>query len=281
MRAVFHRMQRLPMAKIRTIALMAAIALTAAGCSAFFDFNAFSSLDKPAVPSPTRYQGAAGLSNLQTDLSSPAIVEALKGSPSTVATILTNLNTDNGNFLGTPPSTSTGQIAAILYSDLSLKSTSGDVLVNNIVAAVMTQTTGNLQSILSSIIPADVAGDATKFAAMVNGLLAANVAYDSLGQSLATLPFPTGMNPGDTAQKAAVAWLMYCVDNAVVGAGYGSPTDIDQLFKLVNNQPNGIGSLSTSPANPFDPTGSGIAGAGLNPPSLKRIFDAANAPYPA
>ncbi len=281
MHTVFHRMKRSPMVRIRTFTLLAVVLSTVAGCDAFFGFNAFSSLDKPAVPDPSRYQGASGLANLQADLSSPAVVDALKSSPSTVATILTNLNTDNGNFLATPPSTASGQIAAILYSDLALKATSGDVLVNNIVAAVMTTTTGNLQSVLSSIIPADVAADPVKFASMVNGLLAANVAYDSLGQSLAVLAAPAGMNMGDTAQKAAVAWLMYCVDQAVVGAGYSPPADTDQLYLLMNNKPNGIGSLSTVPANPFDPTGTGIAGAGLHPPSLKRIFDAAGAPYPA
>lgn len=281
MHQVFHRMKRSPMARIRTFTLLAAILATVvvaiSGCDAFFNFNAFSSLDKPSVPDPSRYQGASGLANLQADLSSPAVVDALKGSPSTVATILTNLNTDNGNFLATPPSTASGQIAAILYSDLALKATSGDELVNNIVAAVMTTTTGNLQSLLASIIPAAVAADPVKFADMVNGLLAANVAYDSFGRSLAVLPAPSGMNMGDTAQKAAVAWLMYCVDQAVIAVPYPPPADTDQLFLLMNNQPNGIGTLSTTPPNPFSP----MSNAGLTAGSLKRIFDAAGAPYPA
>jgi hypothetical protein len=265
------------MARTRAFALFVAVVLTLTGCSAFFDFNAFSSLDKAAVPNPSRYQGTSGLANLQADLSSPSVVAALKSSPSTVATILSDLNT---TYLSGPLTTPDQQTAAILYSDLALKSTSGDILVNNIVATVMTQTTAStLQSVLASIVPADVAADPTKFAAMVNGLLAANVAYDKLGQSLATLPKPPGMNMGDTAQKAAVAWLMYCVDQGVIGAGYTSstsPSDVDEMFLLVNNQPNSIGTLSTIPANPFGP----MSSAGLNPPSLQRIFDAAGAPYP-
>jgi hypothetical protein len=264
------------MARTRTFALFVAVVLTLAGCSAFFEFNAFSSLDKAAVPDPSRYQGSGGLANLQADLASPSVVNALKSSPSTVATILANLDNAYGVTTG-PLTTPDQQTAAILYADLALKSTSGDALVNNIVATVMTQTTGNLQSVLSSIVPADVAADPAKFAAMVNGLLAANIAYDKLGQSLASLPAPPGMNMGDTAQKAAVAWLMYCVDVSVVGAGFAPPSDVDEMFKLVNNQANSIGGLSTTPANPFSP----MSGAGLTPPSLQRIFDAAGAPYPA
>ncbi len=269
------------MGRTSVFALFAAALLVLSGCSAFFDFNAFSSLDKPAVPSASRYQGAGGLSNLQTDLSSPAVVNALKGDPTTVAAILGNLDTAYGVLAnGTPPgsgyATPDEQAAAILYSDLALQTSSGDQLVNNIVANVLTQAPGNLQSILSSIVPADVAADLTKFTAMINGLLLANQAYDNLGQSLATLPAPLGMNMGDVAQKAAVAWLIYCVDQAVIGA-VGAPGAMTEMFALVNDQPNSISGVATNPANPLNP----IAGAGLNPPSLKRIFDAAGAPYPA
>lgn len=262
------------MARTRAFVLFVAVLLVLSGCSAFFDFNAFSSLDKPAAPDPSRYTGSSGLANLQADLGSAALVDALKNDPTKVATILGNLD-GSYNITTGPLTTPDQQTAAILYSDLALQTSSGDQLVNNIVSNLLTQPPGNLQSILSSIVPPDVAADLTKFTAMINGLLLANVAYDNLGQSLATLPAPPGMNMGDTAQKAAVAWLIYCVDQAVIGT-VGAPSAMAEMFALVNNQPNSIAGVTTTPPNPLSP----IANAGLNPPSIKRIFDAAGAPYP-
>jgi len=263
------------MARTRAFALFVAVLLVLSGCKAFFEFNLFSSVDKAAVPDPSKYQGAGGLANLQADLQSHAIMQALSGDPATVATILANLDAAYG-VTTTVPSNSSEQIAAILYSDLYLQTTSGDELVNSVVANVLTQPPGNLKSILSSIVPADVAADITKFTTMVTGLLQANIAYDNLGQSLAVLPPPPGMNMGDTAQKAAVAFLMYKVDQAVIVA-VGAPLAIAEMFALINNQPNSIAGVVLSPANPLNP----ISGAGLHPPSLQRIFDAAGAPYPA
>ena len=258
------------MVRTRVFALFAAVLLVLSGCSAFFDFNAFSSLDKPAVPNPSRYQGVGGLSNLHADLGSPAIVDALKGDPATVAAIEANLIATYNVTVG-PLTTPDQQAAAILYSDLALKSTSGDALVNNIVANVLTTPSGNIQSMLASIVPADVAADPVKFSNMVAGLLAANTAYQVLGAALVPASPPPGMNMGDVAQKAAVAFLMERVVTAV--AVNVSPLDpVTEMFKLVNNQANAISAnLSTSPANPLNPL----------PGWLKNIFDAAGAPYPA
>jgi len=257
------------MARTRAFALFVAVVLALAGCSAFFDFNAFSSLDKAAVPDPSRYQGAGGLGNLQADLASPSVVEALKSSPATVSAILTNLDADY-HVTTTPPTNSTEQIAAILYSDLALKSTSGDELVNN-VADLLVNPPGNIASVLQSIVPADVAADPAKFLSMVNGLLAANVVYQNLGASLDPASPPPGMNMGDVAQKAAVAYLMERVD-AAVASDVNPLNEVDEMFKMVNNQPNAISpGLSTTPANPLNPL----------PGWLANIFDAAGAPYPA
>ena len=255
------------MARTRVFALFAAVLLVLSGCSAFFDFNAFSSLDKPAAPNPSRYQGVGGLSNLQADLGSSAIVNALKNDTAATTTILGNLDGSYGVLAG-GYTTPDQQTAAILYSDLALKSTSGDILVNNIVATVLTQQPGNLQSVLSSMVPPDVAADFAKFNSMVNNLLTAENIYISLGNST-PLPVP-GMNMGDVAQKAAVSCLMKAVfDAATPGAGSGN--EITEMFALVNNQPNSISGASVP--DPFSPM--------TLVPWLKKIFDAAGAPYPA
>ena len=266
------------MARTRASVLFVAVLLVVSGCKAFFDFNAFSSLDKASVPNPSRYQGASGLANLQADLQSQSIVNALKGDLGTVATILSNLNTSYAVTTG-PLSTPDAQTAAILYSDLSLQSTSGDVLVNNIVGTLMTNPQGNLQAMLQSIVPPDVAADLTKFTNMVNGLLAAKVVYQVLGGSITDVNgngkidpgegVPPGTNMGDTAQKAAVSYLMLTIFNAVTPFDTG--TEIAAMFALLNNQANNISTLNV--ADPFTPM-SGV-------PWLKNIFDCAGAPYPA
>lgn len=262
------------MARTRAFALFVAVLLTATGCSAFFDFNAFSSLDKAAVPDPSRYQGLTGLVNLQNDLASKSVVDALKADFSLSQQILTNLVNDPSYPLsGSPPWSPAQQTAAILYSSLALQCTSGDVLVNNIIGTVMTQPSGNIQSMLQSIIPADVMADqtGTSFANMVKGLVTqAYPMYKKLGLSITDVnsdgkidppDAPTGMNMGDAAQKAAVALLMYTIDQAVLGAGYLN--DVSQMWALVNNQPNSIASVPVS--DPYNPL----------PGWLKNLFDVA------
>ncbi|MGA2640435.1 MAG: hypothetical protein ABSG21_05970 [Spirochaetia bacterium] len=261
------------MARTRAFALFAAVLLALSGCSAFFDFNAFSSLDKASVPDPSRYQGASGLANLQKDLASPSVVSALKSSYATSQQILTNLESSYSVHSG-PLSSPDQKTAAILYADLALASTSGDILANNIVASAMsTSQTGNIASLINSVIPSDVIGDPTKFTNMISGLLDANVVYLNLGSHLGTPPQPVpGMNMGDTAQKAAVAYMVNTIVNAVMTqATLTQPQAISQMYLLVNNDPTTLPAVSaasiTDPFTPLDP-------------NLKAIFDAAGAPYP-
>ena len=250
------------------IVLLAAILSVLAGCGAFFGFNAFAGIDKAPPPDPARYQGPGGLANLQTDLESPSVVAAMKNDPQAVNQILNNLNTSYG-LTTTPITTPDQQTAAILYSQLALQSTSGDVLVNNIVTTVINNPSGNLQSMLASIVPPDVAADPVKFTAMVNNLLAAETVYVNLGTNLNPSFPPPGMNMGDVAQKAAVSLLMKTIYDAAT-AKVGAGNEITNLFALINNQPsNGLDKVTiTDPYNPM-------------PTWLKNIFDAAGAPYPA
>ena len=261
------------MARTRAFALFAAVLLALSGCSAFFDFNAFSSLDKASVPDPSRYQGAAGLANLQTDLASPSVVTALKSNYATSQQILANLESAYSVHSG-PLSSPDQKTAAILYADLALASTSGDELANNVVAAMVSSPqTGNIASLITSVIPSDVINDPTKFSQMVLGLLDAESVYVNLGNHLGAPPTAVpGMNMGDTAQKAAVAYLMDTILTAVeTQASLAQGPAIAQMFSLVNNQANTISGVSIA-SDPFSPM--------TAIPWLKNIFDAAGAPYP-
>jgi hypothetical protein len=139
----------------------------------------------------------------------------------------------------------------------------------------MSNPSGNIESLIKSVIPPDVIADKTDdtaFIAMVDALLTAKVLYDSLGLSIHAIGAPPGMNLGDVAQKAAVAFLMDAVVTELTGAhGYTVAQAETQMFYLVTDQANAIsGDTVTDPFNPVTPQNQ----------NLQYIFDAAGAPYP-
>jgi hypothetical protein len=263
------------MARMKVAALLVVTLLACAACSAFFDFNAFGSLDTPSAPVLSDYQGLGGLAKLAADLDSPAVVAQLSADPDLVAQIKVQLKS---KYLAGSLDSPDKQTAAALYADLSLATTSGDILVNNVVTTIMsTATSGSIAYIISSIIPASVLADATgaAFQAMVQGLLDANDAYKLLGNSLPAYGAPPGMNLGDIAQKAAVACMMRAVVDAVVPVASPSTQAeaIAEMFRLVTNDPTTPPAVSavTLSADPLKPL----------PPYLLNIFNAAGAPLPA
>jgi hypothetical protein len=241
-----------------------------AGCSAFFDVNAFKTLDEPPTPSLSDYQGgSSGLAKLAADLGSPAVVDKLKADAATTLAVETYLYT---SYLSTGPiDTPDKQSAAILYGDLYLKTTSGNELVNNILPSLVTSAqSGTISALMSSVIPSDAAGNETAFTAMMAGLLQANSAYQALGAQTPPYGVPHGMTMGDIAQKAAVAYLVWAVVDAIESqTAFTTPQEaIAQMYLLMSNKANGIGAVSVSDLlSPLSAT-------------LKNIFDAAGAPYP-
>ena len=242
------------------------------GCSAFFETNILKGLETVSAPTAANYQGPGGLDKLAKDLSSPAIVAALKADPAATASIAAYLQT---TYLSTPPLTTPDQQqAAVLYSDLCLETTSGDQLVNNAVTLAIGGVGNNksVKDIMQGIVPPAVAADPVAFAAMMEGLLNANDKYALFGASVP--PAPAGMNTGDVAQKAAIAWMVRSVVNTL--ETYLSLTDSAadratveaEMFALLNNQSNSISSVTVP-----DPYAS--------PPAwLTNIFTAAGTTLP-
>jgi hypothetical protein len=250
------------MSRVKTLALTVGVLFALASCAPFFEFNLFGAMDTPATPTAADYQGSGGLDQLGEDLNSPAVVDALAGAPTLVATIMTNLATD---YLGiTPPFTvsdQTDQQAAILYADLALKTTEGENLVNNIVDVIAEVITGgggidtwisgttNVADLLSEIVPPEALASEAVFTAMVNAFLAANDAYIALGASIDKLAtfgeadpgatLPPGSLPGDIAQKAILAHAMWAVVEAVkVGPPVmGEPAAITEMFLIAKGKP--------------------------------------------
>ena len=119
------------MARAKLVALILLPLLLLAGCSALFDFNLYRDLglDKTAAPTPADYAGAGGLDKLAEDLSSPAVIEALKDDPAAKAALELFLMGQISGAVDQPEE----QQAAILLADLELKTTGGEEFVNNIV----------------------------------------------------------------------------------------------------------------------------------------------------
>ncbi len=254
------------MASRKAAVLVIVPVLLMAGCSAFFSANLLQGLDKVKTPSAADYQGAGGLARLAKDLGSPAIVAALKSDPNATAGIVTLLQ---GIISG--PSLPDSQTAAVLLGDLTLKTTSGDQVVNNAIELALNPPTNpTINDILKDIIPADIAADPVLFANMVNGLIDAEAAYNALGTATPPgTPLPPGTNGGDLVQKATVAYLMDdAVSQAAAASSLTIAATIVEMYKLVNGQPNAVsGSPVNAPMRPPDPW-------------LDNLYTAAGVPLP-
>jgi hypothetical protein len=125
-----------------------------------------------------------------------------------------------------------------------------------------------------------VAGDKTKFTAMIQGLMTANAAYFALGQSIDAdgdgvvdpgKSLPPGANAGDIAQKAGVAFLASAIVAAVDSAAAGGQTEaIAQMYNLLYD-PTSL-DPAVDPAMTMPDPFSG-ASAGLN--AVKALYNAA------
>ena len=129
------------------------LSLLLAGCAAMFDFNLFKDLglDPVAAPTPADYAGAGGLDSLAADLSSPAVIDALKADPAATAALESFLQGLISGGVDSPEE----QQAAILLADLDLKTTNGEEFVNNIVVVLMTPYDPGVKiaDLLASIMP--------------------------------------------------------------------------------------------------------------------------------
>jgi len=276
---------------MKALVLFITVAVVLAGCSAFFQFNAFSGLSTPPAPQLADYTGSGGLDRLQTDLASPAVVAALKNDPATTTAIENYLLTQMGGM-----TTNDEKQAAILYGDINLKTTDGEALVNNVVTTLVNgiSASSTIHDLLSAILPADALADPTVFSAMITALTNACPPYLQLGASITDLNgngkidpgegVPPGTNMGDVAQKAAVAWtvqVIYDDINAALPAGPHTAAQVISQMYLLSNDPTtadpSVQSLQPAPYTdiPSNPT------FHANFVALGNLFACAGIPMPA
>jgi hypothetical protein len=248
------------MARLKYIALPCILLVALGGCSGFFDFNAFKGLDPVKVPAASDYQGAAGLDQLEEDLSSPAVVDAM--TDQTVEEVEQMLTDD---YVGDGVDNAEDQQAAVLLAEINLVTTSGDVVVNNIVNLITEILTSQqpptpdaLAADLPGIIPQDAMATPAAFAELIEGFIGANDAYTALGNSLPTLGAPEGVNLGDVAQKAVVCFVIATVIDVIEDSqGVTEAGAIGLLYELILDPANASQTLldslqppDISPTNP-------------------------------
>lgn len=281
------------MVRVKVAALFIVALLILAGCSAFFDFNAFSAMDTVPAPKASDYEGLGGLEKLAQDLNSPAIVAKLKEDPATTQAIENYLLT---SYLSAGVNTVDQQEAAVLYCDLYLQTTAAEEFVNNIVTTVVSGVSGTtIQDLLSSIIPPEAKNDPTVFLNMVQALLLSNTQYLALGAGLVDVNkngkidvgegVPPDMNMGDVEQKAAVAYTMAVIYQQISRALPELTEDqiISQIY-LLSTDPTAadpaVQNLTPDPYNAAgtDPPADPYVAANL--PNLQKLFDCAGIALP-
>ena len=208
------------MAKIKVF--LTATVLTAAllGCTQLFEFNLFSALDKASVPKVSdleKMDTGDALDLLEGEADSDAFFDALKDDPYGKAGLEGFLK---DTWKGADDPTEK-QRAALLYSDIELKTSGADDVVNNLVKVLDTSGSGSMDAFDSfgafwnAVAPLDADPGA-----VFDGLNNAYDGFNILGGLLTdtngdgTLDGPEGANMGEAAQNAVVSFMVHEVMNA-------------------------------------------------------------------
>ncbi len=231
-----------------------------------------------------RIRGVGGLAKLQTDLTSPAMVNALKNDPTTTAHIETYLSSPDPAEC----STNDQKQAAILYGDVNLKTTEGrrsstmslPTLVNGISAST------KIQDLLGAILPPAALADS-------DGVLRHDCCASQL---LRTLPRSGREHHGPERERkdrpgrrgAAGnehgrrctegcrgmdrAGHLQCHRFGPIPEGQApQATVIGQMYLLSTAPSSADPSVQNLSPNPYSPVN----------PSLKNLFDCAGIPMPS
>ena len=208
------------MAKVKVFLTAAVLTAVMLGCTQLFEFNLFSALDKASVPKASdleKMPAGDALDLLEGEADSDAFFDALKNDPDGKAGLEEYLkDTMNGG------NGATGEDiprAALLYSDINLKTTGADDVVNNLVKVLDTSGSGGMGDYSSfgdfwNAVAPQGADAATVFEGLNQAYDGFNILGGSLTDTDGTLDGPEGANMGEAAQNAVVAFMVYKVMDA-------------------------------------------------------------------
>ena len=284
------------MARMKVFALMVLSLLALAGCSAFFGFNAFSTLDTPPALDASKYEVAGGLVALQTDLSSATVIAQLIADPTATAAIekyLHDTYLTSAGGITTPDQ----QQAATLYCTLQLQTTQAAALVNNVVSALVggTQTTSGIQDLLKSLLPPAAFASQQVFSDMVDALNASSAVYAGMGAGIVDVNgngkidpgegVAPGTNVGEIGQNAIVAYTLAVVWSQMTSVAPGQ--EDTQLFLLATDPTSASGAAQAlampDPQNAASSDNSASAATYIttNLAGIQKLLDCAGLTLPA
>ena len=205
------------MSRVKVFLTAAVLTMSLLGCTQMFEFNLFAGMDKASVPDVKKLNAMGtdkALEYLEGEADSDAFFNALKDDPTG--------KSDLEGFLQdtwTDPDASAvqSQRASLLYSDIELKTTGADELVNNLVKVLDTSGTGGMDSYTSfDDFWNAVAPDSGDPGTIFDGLNNAYTGFDVLGGLLPDTGGlgPEGANMGEAAQNAVVSFVIHEVMSA-------------------------------------------------------------------
>lgn len=137
--------------------------------------------------------------------------------------------------------TATRQDAAVLAGEIALRGTDAGATVNNVVDVLISSDGGadsfnDPSTLLAAIIPAEVQGDETAIRNILESMVTAADAYESLGSTMTdedgdgTPDGPDGANMGAVSQNAAVAIIVSAMADSGGGVDALTSAIIDDDF---------------------------------------------------
>lgn len=251
---------------IRLSVLAAVLVVSLSGCSNLFTGNLFSGLDGPpsAGDITGRYVAADG--SVPTDVAGDFVGDVEEAAESSrffddlsagdrddLSAALKDVY-DNGAV-----DAETRQKAAILSGEVTLRDTPAGDTINN-VADVLTSSGGadsfeNPETLLDQIIPADAKGDPAAVQAILDDMVSAADAYNSLGGNLTdtdgdgSVDGPDGANMAETAQRAAVSMIVADLVGQTDSATLADAIANDSVDTLALTDPTGDATTGGTPLN--------------------------------
>ena len=203
------------------------------GCSDIFEYNLFSSVDKPSIPTVSELKSmgsAEAVDKLSGEASSDKFYDELAGNESEKTEIQEYLKDVMDN-----PETETPvkQKASLLYANIEIKTTGADGVVNNLVNVISAGNVSGFDDVWNAIVPDTMGED--DVVNVLGGLLNAYQGYSNFGSTLVgSTTAPDDVNMGDVAQTAIVSYYVYqyAVNNGIDPTSDNAP---DALYDKLQN----------------------------------------------
>ncbi len=229
------------MRRVKIIAIIAIFVFFIFGCSDLFEYNLFSSIDKPTIPSVDKLKEMSqedAVNTLMDEAESDKFYDELSGNPAKddIQDYLEDVMEDSS------AEPEVKQRAALLYANIEVKTTGADDVVNNLVNVISGEDdVGEVDKLLDTIFPSDE-DDAVS---AIAGLLGAYKGYETFGENLGDTP-PDDVNMGEVAQVAVVS---YFVTQFAESNGIDPDSDdaAEDVYDLITNPDNSVNTNMPDP----------------------------------